>query len=114
MQRSQRLFERVRAKHFHWHHNANHGKDTRSHCLLLNCTAEVSADQSQSGESTLVVVEKRRNVRDERAASDWIVFSQPDIECSFHRRLGLIIQKTNQRADAQRAADGQQSGGDEF
>ena len=82
--------------------------------FLLNCTAEVSADQTQSGESTLVVNEKRWNVRDERAASDWIVFSQPDIECSFHRRLGLIIQKTNQRADAQRAADGQQSGGDEF
>ncbi len=56
----------------------------------------------------------RRNIRDQRAASDWIVFSQPDIEFRFHGRLGLIIQKANQRANSQRAADGQQGRGDKF
>ena len=65
-------------------------------------------------ESVFVVYQKRRNIRDERAAADWTTFRRPDLELRFHGRLGLIIQKTNQCTNAQRAADGQQCCGDEF
>jgi hypothetical protein len=74
---------------------------------LFDCTAQMSACQTQGAQTIFVVNKDRRNLRDDGAAVEAIVTCRTNIELAGRRGVKLIAQIADQSTNAKQARESQ-------